>query len=385
MLDEKGYTRPTYDDLLDAQIARAKELFGDDIDTSELTPLGKYIRLNVYDLAEAYEVSEKIYYSRFPNTAEGTSLDRLMPFAGISRNVATPARHKVKITGTAGETVEVGFLVDTNDGVTFYLIQDTVIGAEGTVEAIFECETAGEIGNVPVGAIVNIVNPDANVDSITHISIDTDGRDEESDAELRERFSLAIAGSGSGTINAIRGAIMRINGVYGCVIKANETNETDSGGRPAHSFECYVQADSSLNQLIAEAIFSKKPVGIKTYGTTSVTVKDEAGEDHTVSFSVASDVEVGVKVTIKTNNYYPSNGADLIKANLEDYINSLTNGESVIRTALYEKIYAVEGVVEVTSLTISISGGAYSEQNVVCTPAQAPRTDTGSIEVTVAT
>lgn len=385
MLDEKGYTRPTYDDLLDAQIARAKELFGDDIDTSELTPLGKYIRLNVYDMAEAYEISEKVYYSRFPNTAEGTSLDRLMPFAGISRNPATPARHKIKITGTAGEVVGLGFLVDTNDGVTFYLMEDTEIGTNGTVEAIFECETAGEIGNVPVGAIVNIVNPDANVDSITHVSVDTEGKDAESDAELRERFSLAIAGSGSGTLNAIRGAIMRINGVYGCVIEANETNQTDASGRPAHSFECYVQADSSLNQLIAEAIFSKKPVGIKTHGTTSVTVKDDAGEDHVIKFSTAADVAVAIKLTIKTNNYYPSNGADLIKANLEDYINSLTNGESVIRTALYERIYAVDGVTEVTSLTISIGGGAYSEQNVVCTPAQAPRTDVDNIEVTVAT
>jgi len=384
MLNEKGYTRPTYDELLTAQETRAKQLFGDDIDTSETTALGKYIRLNVYDLAEAYEVSEKIYYSRFPNTAEGTSLDRLMPFAGITRNPATPARHKVKITGTAGETVEVGFLVDTNDGVTFYLLQDTVIGTNGTVEALFECETAGEIGNVPVGAIVNIVNPDANVDSIQHISVDTEGLDEESDTELRERFVYAVAGTGSGTLNAIRGAIMRINGVYGCVIEVNETDTTDSGGRPARSFECFVQADSSLNQLIGEAIFEKKPVGIKTHGTTSVTVEDEAGIEHTIKFTPASTVTVGIKATIKTNSYYPSNGAELIKANLVEYINNLTNGESVIRTSLYSLIYAVEGVTEVTSLTLAIGTGSYSEQNITCTPAQAARTAEDKIEVTVA-
>lgn len=384
MLNEKGYTRPTYDELLTAQETRAKQLFGDDIDTSETTALGKYIRLNVYDLAEAYEVSEKIYYSRFPNTAEGTSLDRLMPFAGITRNPATPARHKVKITGTAGETVEVGFLVDTNDGVTFYLLQDTVIGTNGTVEGLFECETAGEIGNVPVGAIVNIVNPDANVDSIQHISVDTEGLDEESDTELRERFGYAVAGAGSGTLNAIRGAIMRINGVYGCVIEVNETDTTDSGGRPARSFECFVQADSSLNQLIGEAIFEKKPVGIKTHGTTSVTVADEAGIEHTIKFTSASTVVVGIKATVKTNNYFPSNGAELIKANLAEYINNLTNGESVIRTSLYSLIYAVEGVAEVTSLTLAIGTGSYSEQNVTCTPAQAARTAEDKIEVTVA-
>ena len=39
-LTELGFERPTYDDLLEAQIARAKELFGEDIDTNETTPLG---------------------------------------------------------------------------------------------------------------------------------------------------------------------------------------------------------------------------------------------------------------------------------------------------------------------------------------------------------
>ena len=34
-LTELGYERPTYDDLLEAQIERAKLLFGEDIDTNE--------------------------------------------------------------------------------------------------------------------------------------------------------------------------------------------------------------------------------------------------------------------------------------------------------------------------------------------------------------
>lgn len=31
VLTEKGFQRPTYDDLLAAQVARAKKLFGEDI------------------------------------------------------------------------------------------------------------------------------------------------------------------------------------------------------------------------------------------------------------------------------------------------------------------------------------------------------------------
>lgn len=91
MVNEQGYYRPTYDELLAGRIAQAQELFGEDIDTSNASPLGKFIRLSVQDLADAYEAQEIIYYSRFPHTATGQNLDRLMPFAGITRNPATRA------------------------------------------------------------------------------------------------------------------------------------------------------------------------------------------------------------------------------------------------------------------------------------------------------
>ena len=76
-LTEKGFKRPIFSELLETQIQKAKELFGEDIETDEKTPLGKFIRITVYDLARAYEDLEGIFYARFPNTARGTSLDRL--------------------------------------------------------------------------------------------------------------------------------------------------------------------------------------------------------------------------------------------------------------------------------------------------------------------
>lgn len=80
-LTSKGFERLTYDEIVNKKIQKAKELFGEDIDTSELTPLGKFIRINAFDLAEAEEEAEYIYYSIFPNTAHGFSngldLDRL--------------------------------------------------------------------------------------------------------------------------------------------------------------------------------------------------------------------------------------------------------------------------------------------------------------------
>ena len=143
-ITELGFERPNYDDLLEAQIDRAKELFGEDIDTTDSTALGKYIRLNVTDLAECYEILEDIYFARFPNTARGVSLDRLLPFAGIARNQATCAAHNITFTGTAGEYVPDGFEVSANDGnLIFHTYEALQIGTNGTVDGVVYCEEAG--------------------------------------------------------------------------------------------------------------------------------------------------------------------------------------------------------------------------------------------------
>ena len=133
MLTEKGFYRPTYDELLEAQEMRAKQLFGDDIDTSNLSVLGKYIRINVSDLDELWQTLEGVYNARFPNTSSGVSLERLCVFAGISRNPATHAKHFVRIAGAKDTVIEGGFLVaNESQEQTFHTYEDYVLGANGT-------------------------------------------------------------------------------------------------------------------------------------------------------------------------------------------------------------------------------------------------------------
>ena len=135
MLTDKGFQRPTFDELLAGRIDRAKHLFGDDVDTTERSALGKFIRLGVYDLAQAYETLEATYYARFPNSASGQSLDRLMPFACTRRDPAVAAVHRVELAGTAGYAVPVGFLVASAGGQTFHTMAEAVLGADGTARS----------------------------------------------------------------------------------------------------------------------------------------------------------------------------------------------------------------------------------------------------------
>lgn len=367
VLTDKGFVHKTYNDLLNVQIDRAKELFGADIDTSEVTPLGKFMRLAIYDIADVYEALEIAYYARFPNTASGQSLDKLMPFAGISRNPATFARHKITLTGTKGFTVEAGFLVGTQSGICFYVTDETILDSvTGTADAVAECTVRGEAGNVIVGEITDIVNPSADVLSVTHISVVSLGEKAESDYELRRRFSSSVSGAGSATSDSIIGAIMRIQGVSGVLIDENDTDETSASGVPRRSFETLVLGNKDLKQQIADTIFSKKPLGIKTYGKEQVEVIDKGGFSHVIKFSWTSEITVYIKIKIQVNTFFESTGVEQIKGNIYRYLESLSNGQSVILTSLYGHIYSVSGVTDVQVLSMSTDGEVYSTDDILC-------------------
>lgn len=359
-LTEAGFVRRTYDDILNAKIEKAKELFGQDIDTSEQTPLGKYIRINAYDQAIAEEEIEQVYFSWFPTTARGKSLDRLLVFAGISRTPATAASYRVSVTGKPGYTVPIGFLVGTDTDLTFYNVEDTEIAENGSCTITVLCTEGGAAGNTSAASINKIVNPDVNVYSVRGLEYAAEGTNEETDADLRERFKGAIQGVGSCNEAAIRSALLRVPTVTSAIVIVNYTLETDSDGRPPKSFECYVNGGGNYRQEIAESIFAKKPIGVKTHGQETETVIDNGGYAHEIKFSYCQQVVLDVAITVKVNTKFGLNGTSDIENNIREHINGLGIGETVIPSAIYGHIYSVEGVKEVAALTLYKGGVAHT-------------------------
>lgn len=382
MITEQGYVRRTYQEILDDKIQRAKELFGEDIDTRDITPLGKYIRINAYDQAEVEETAEMLYFSLYPHTATGINLDRLCATVGISRNPATFSRYIVNAVGTKGESIPIGFLVGTETGVQFYNVSDATFGEDGTCSMVVECTEAGTMGNVTAKDISVIVNPDANITSVSGDSCISVATDEETDVSLRNRFDQARSGAGSCSKSAIEGALLKIETVKSAYVVANEENETVSG-RPPHSIQCYVQGGEEKHQEIAETILEKKAFGIKTYGTESVTLEQGNGETYTVYFSHTENIDILISIKIRTNvNYGGEASKQEIINNVLTAINGLGVGNSVILSSLYAKIYSVLGVAEVTELERSTDNGStYSTDNVAITAYQTANCVGVSVEV----
>lgn len=379
-LTDKGFLRPSYKELLAALTEKAKQVFGEDIDTDGKTLLGKFLRIIAQDRANDYEDMENVYYGHFVNTARGISLDRLCALGGLSRNPATRAVYTVSFTGTAGYEIPAGFEVCTPENIRFYTEDPVLLSEDGTAQADVTCTEPGTAGNIKAGSITEIVNPDANVESVSGAILKELGQDTETDTELRARFRLTIAGSGSATVDAIRAEIMRVPNVTGCVIEENDTETTDSAGRPGHSFECFVLAPEEQNQQIAQAIFDKKPIGIKSVGDITVPVLDKGGFSHDIRFSKVEEVPLWIKVSVKVNSYFEQDGEEQIKTNLAEHINALPNGKDVVLSSLYSYIFKVTGVEEVSQLLISTDGSSYEAKNIVCSSAQAARTVLKNIE-----
>nr|DAK35778.1 MAG TPA: Baseplate wedge protein [Caudoviricetes sp.] len=379
-ITDKGFVRPSYDEILQAQVNRAKVLLGDDIDTSEESVLGKFIRINVFDLNICYETLEDLYYSSFPNTARGQSLDRLGPFAAVSRNQATQARIEVKIKGTVGESVPSAFLLKS-DKTSFYVVNDYTIDSNGEVVVVANCVDDGEIGNLSTGERLDIQNPRMGIDSAEFIRIVQKGEELESDKDFRIRFSNSLAGAGSSTESAIKGAIYRVPLVDG--VSVIDNNSDTASSIPPHSFSCYVLAPESQYDEIAKAIFDKKPLGIQCIGDIERTVYDAWGKPHTVKFFATSKAELKISMQIKNNHYFESSGISQIKDNIANFINNLANGSDVYYTSVFGYIHNVTGVVSVVDLKICKIGQTPGNSDIAIGEQEIARIDVSNISVEV--
>lgn len=134
----------------------------------------------------------------------------------------------------------------------------------------------------------------------------------------------------------------------------NDKDVEDEFGHAPHSIACYVTGGDDYVQEIGDAIYSKKPLGIPTNGNISVVVKDDGGFEHTVMYSKIPLVSVNVSISIITNvNFEGDTGIEEIKKNIMEAINTTGVGNDVVLSKLYEYIYAVNGVVKVTSLKLN--------------------------------
>lgn len=366
---DKGYYCPTFDDIIAEKNKKAKTLFGQDFDTDEKSFAGKLFQINAAAELKLCQIGEDIYYSIFPNTAKGLSLDRVCEFVNLQREGGGSAVHRLKVYGEEDYVIPAGTLFkDSKTSMEFYSLHRVAINNEEAAqeEGVFtyyanvevQCVQSGESGNTT--NIDSLVEVDTHIYSVTYDAQLSYGTPLETDPELREKFSKVINGLGTSNDAAIKANVLRVSGVNDVIIIDNNTDEniviSDDLTITNGSYAIIVHSDGMTEQNdndIAQAIFEKQPFGITQCGNKSVIVKDDSGTEHTVKFTYVAITTINVSITIKKDNTFTSDGEQAIRDNVTKYINGLGIGDEVVYSRLYDYIYNVTGVHKVTDITLN--------------------------------
>jgi len=329
-----------------------------------------FIRLNAWEESLAWQMAEDVYLSAFVDSATGTSLDKVVQYIGIMRNPSLRATGEVVFSGDNGTVIGEGFLVETEDGIQFETTEEVEIAA-GEATADIRAVEPGTDGNVPAATITEIVNPIVGLDSATNPEPTTGGRNKETDAELRERYIQSVAKGGASTVDSIRASLLDTEGVRAALVIVNNSDTTDGDGRPPKSFESYVLGGESED--IAKIILQTGAAGIQPFGTESQIVQDDSGQEHTIGFTYAAEVDIYVDVTVTTNEEYPEDGNERMVTEIIKYIGGededgsiytgLSMGEDVIYTQIIKACYRVPGVEDV-DVTIGTSPDPTGTENI---------------------
>ena len=168
MLTKSGFKRQRTADYLPVIEEQARDLYGEDADLSDRTPVGKMIHLQAQQRAEDNEQLEMVYNARFVDTSEGATLEANVKRALITRKRWIKASGEVIVNLDKGAKINTGDLFRTKYNVYFKALEAIDAVEDGNYRVNVESLEYGAIGNVEPGDICIIVNPQSGINSVTN-------------------------------------------------------------------------------------------------------------------------------------------------------------------------------------------------------------------------
>ncbi|AVF41496.1 baseplate J/gp47 family protein [Pandoraea apista] len=292
-------------------------------------------------------------------TSSGADLDTWMADFGVTRIPAVAASGFVtyaRFTPALPALVPVGATPQTRDGTQTFIVtvdatnpaydpaQNAYMLPAGTMSVTVPvlAQAPGAAGNVVAGAVNTITQGMPGIDTVSNGAAFLNGADAELDAALRTRFIAYINSLSKATRAAVLYAVLSLQQNVSATITENQQR---SGLSQPGFF--YVIVDdgtgapsSTLLASAANAIEEVRPLTV-TYGVYA---------PNTVIANVAMVITTAV-------GYDHSATTALVKAAIQNYINSLGLGTSLSYTRLAQLAYAAsDGVTNVTGVTLN--GGA---------------------------
>lgn len=354
-IEASGFVKLTRAEIIADLESEFRSAFGENINLDVRSPFGQIIGIYADKLAALWDIAESVYNSNFADTSFGASLDNVAANNAITRLAATNSEVDLTFTGDDGTEIAAGFQCSvTGFAERQFVTTESGVITGGTLTLAAESVNTGAVAAV-AGSITVIDNPQTGVATVTNSADAVEGRDKETDVELRSRRFLQLQVPGTSSVEGIRSALLALDPVTDSFVIENR-EDTTVDGRPPHSFEAYVDdgGDTGNNAIIATTIWEAKGAGTQTHGDLSVTIVDSQGFNQDIEFSRPAPIDIYIDATINTNTdvgegaLYPADGDSQVLDKILEYGDSLTIGKDVIRNKIEQKISEVSGVFGIT-------------------------------------
>ncbi|MBO7735893.1 MAG: hypothetical protein J6S67_25210 [Methanobrevibacter sp.] len=266
-----------------------QNIYGEDINVDSNSPDGQIINILAQCIEDNYELLSQVYTSFDPDQAIGNVLDQRCAINGVQRKAGTytyvvidvTCDRSVTLPGLDQNSVDDSYTVSDSEGNQFVLVTTSPIST-GSNSLVFRAKNIGQVEvlpntiNTPVTVVLGVTELN-NPGAATEV-----GKNEETDAELRERRKRSVSISNVGYVEGMQAALENIYDVTRASVFQNRTNVTDQYGIPGHSVWVIVQGGTDAE--IGEVLDAKMAPGIGMKGAQTVVVPQADGSVETYNF-----------------------------------------------------------------------------------------------------
>lgn len=323
--DKNGLQTLTQNEIVAGLTKDLQDIYGEDINVESNSPDGQAINIFAQMLEDQYELLSQVNASFDPDQAVGVVLDQRCAINGIQRKAGTytyvtidvETDRSVTLQGLDLYSEEQAYTVSDGQGNRFVLSATSAINS-GTSQLVFRALNVGNVEVLP-NTITTPVTIVIGVKSVNNPGVAiTQGTNEETDAELRERRKRSVSIGNQGYTDGLLAALENLSDVTRANVYQNRSNTTDADGIPGHSIWVVVLGGTDAE--IGQVMDNKVAGGVGMKGSQSVNVQQSDGQVATYYFDRPSAQTLYVQLDIT-----PLNGQTIV---YDDIKSALVNGMS---------------------------------------------------------
>ena len=373
-VDTTGITPTTLADYIELLNAIFQTAFGANFNVDPDTPQGQMIgniALSLSQSDDQHVVTAQALdiFKAFGNQLEGIAAALTVEKRDASNTVVTS-----ELTGVVATLIPAGSKASSTEGDLFESISDITLDGSGNGTGTFQAVESGPIA-VDANELTTVVSVVPGWETIDNAAAGSGGQDEELDSEYRARYFQELAKNAVTPLESVTSAVRAVDTVTDVRGAENDSDSSvvvDGVTLVSHSIAIVVEGGSDAE--IGEAIRLKKTGGTATNGTTTVLDPPNTA----ITFYRVSDIDIEVAVDITIDDNFPSNGIELMKQRIYNYIigvfagaasssyfetDGMTIGEDLVKNRLFTPINSVPGHV-VNALTMDILGDGGDQSSI---------------------